>query len=148
MSVAALLDWVAIFVVILAISYSIIIGDSHIFSGLITSIPWNDWMILIGLALSGILGFLFVTLSLQLICPSLVSSIRSLELVLASIVTSALHSQTPSLLTSLGVSLVTSGVLILTFQHNIAKKQKITNKDIWEYFNSCVSLSSYQSFSV
>ena len=105
-------------------------------------------MILIGLALSGILGFLFITLSLQLICPSLVSSIRSLELVLASIVTSALHSQTPSLLTSLGVSLVTSGVLILTFQDNISKKLKITNKNIWEYFNSCVFLSSYQSCSV
>ena len=148
MSVAALLDVVAIFVVILAVSYSVIIGDSHILSGLITSITWNDWMILIGLALSGILGFLFITLSLQLICPSLVSSIRSLELVLASIVTSALHSQAPSLLTSVGVSLVTSGVLILTFQQHISKKLKITNKEIWEHLISFVSLSSYESFSV
>jgi drug/metabolite transporter (DMT)-like permease len=147
-SVAALLDWVAIFVVILALSYSIIIGDSHILSGSITSIPWNDWMILIGLAISGILGFLFITLSLQLICPSLVSSIRSLELVLASIVTSVLHRQTPSFLTIFGVSLVTSGVLILTFQDNISKKLKITNEDIRKHFSSCVSSRGYESFSV
>merc|ERR1711892_606186 len=144
-SVPVLVNWIAISVVFLAISFSLIVGDSLILSASISSIHWTDWMILVGLALSGILGFLCVTLSLKMISATLVTSIRSLELVLSLAVTSVLLNQVPSVLASLGVLLVTAGVLVLTFQGDICRKLKITNGDIKEYFKACFS-SRHQEY--
>eukprot|EP00090_Calanus_glacialis_P038367 TRINITY_DN66976_c0_g1_i1.p1 TRINITY_DN66976_c0_g1~~TRINITY_DN66976_c0_g1_i1.p1 ORF type:complete len:375 (+),score=45.76 TRINITY_DN66976_c0_g1_i1:70-1194(+) len=138
-SVAVLLDWVAFSVIVLAVGYSSIVGDSHILSASITSILFTDWLVLIGLAFAGTLGFLCVTLSLQLISPSLMSSIRSLELVFAAVVTSFILQQLPTLVTSLGVILVTSGVLVLTFDQEICRKLRITNEECRHFLRSCIS---------
>jgi len=142
--VAVLLDWVAIFVVILAVGFSLIVGDSQILSSSITSMIFSEWLILFCLAISCFLGYLCITISLQLICPFLYSSIRSLELVLATVVTSFLTHQLPSVLTSFGVILLTSGVMVLTFQEKICKTLRITNEEVRRYFRWCISCNIQQ----
>lgn len=148
-SVAVLLDWVGFSAIILAIGYSSIVGDSHILSTSISSITFTDWLVLIGLAGSATLGFLCITLSLQLISPALMSSIRSLELVFTVVVSSFLLEQLPTLVTSFGVILVTSGVLVLTFDQEICRKLRITNEECRYYLRSCVSRreQTYESIS-
>ena len=54
--------------------------------------------------------------SLQLACPSLVSSLGCTELVVAFIVQSLITGQSPNMLSSLGGGLIVTGVIILAFQ--------------------------------
>ena len=121
-SSAVLLIWIAFSAVFLALGYSLIVGDSRILSANIVTIHLIDWILLVGLALCGILGFLCVTLSLRLISPSLMISIRTLELVLSALVTSIIQSQVLSLLSSIGVCLITFGVLLLACQKQVQEK--------------------------
>ena len=69
-----------------------------------------------GLSISGLLAFTTHTRSLQLACPSLVSSLGAIELVAAFIVQSLITGQTPDILTSLGGGLIVTGVIILACQ--------------------------------
>ena len=62
-----------------------------------------------GLAVSGLLAFTTLTRSLQLISPNLVSSLRSLELVLAFLVQAAITGQPPQTLSWLGGGLILIG---------------------------------------
>ena len=69
-----------------------------------------------GLSVSGLLAFTTHTRSLQLACPSLVSSLGAIELVAAFIVQSLITGQIPDTLTSIGGGLIVTGVIILACQ--------------------------------
>ena len=62
-----------------------------------------------GLAASGLVGFTCMTKSLQMISPSLVTSLRSLELVMAFIVQTIITGEKADLVSSLGGGLIVTG---------------------------------------
>ena len=66
--------------------------------------------------MSGLVAFTTLTRSLQLVSPSLVASLRCVELVAAFAVQSLLTSTAPSLVASTGGGLIILGVLVLAFQ--------------------------------
>jgi len=118
-STANLVNWSAIFGLVIAVSYSQLQSDSRILSADITRISWSDWFILIGLAVSGLLAFTAGTKALKLISPNVVSSLRAMELVLAFGVQSLITWESPDTLSCIGGGLVLGGVLLLTFQDRI-----------------------------
>ena len=65
--------------------------------------------------MSGLVAFTTLTRSLQLVSPSLVASLRCVELVAAFAVQSLLTSTAPSLVASTGGGLIILGVLVLAF---------------------------------
>ena len=60
-----------------------------------------------------------MTLALKLISPNLVSSLRTLELVLAYGVQALVNGESPDIWSCFGGGLILSGVLLLRFQDNI-----------------------------
>ena len=78
--------------------------------------PIYFYLLSAGLSLSGLLAFATLTKSLQLISPSLVSALRTLELVFAFLVQSLLTGVSPSLPSCLGGGAILCGVLLLAFQ--------------------------------
>jgi len=118
-STSSLVNWSAIFGLVIAVTYSQFQSDSRILSVAITEISWSDWFILIGLAVSGLLAFTSGTKALQLISPNLVASLRAMELVLAYGVQSLITWESPDTLSCIGGGLVLGGVLLLTFQDPI-----------------------------
>jgi len=128
--VSVLVSWVAVASLVLASFYSLIVGDSQILSPSIKQLTPYDWMLLIGLSLTGILSFLCVTLSLQMAPPPLIVSVRSMELLCSTVGTVIVTKQMPSWITCLGVFIITGGVLSLTLQKQILK---VTNKiaEMW-----------------
>jgi len=122
--VSVLVSWVALASLVLASSYSLIVGDSQILSSSIKQLTTYDWMLLIGLSVTSMIGFLCVTLSLQMGPPPLIVSVRSMELLCSTVGTVIVSKQIPSLLTCLGVFIITGGVLSLTLQKQILKVTK------------------------
>ena len=118
-STPVLVNWAAISGLIISISYSLLQSTSRILSPDIYLISSSDWLILIGLSVSGLLAFTSLTKALKLISPNIVSSLRALELVLAFIVQTVITGATPDIWSCFGGGLVFSGVLILTFQKKI-----------------------------
>ena len=104
---------------VISISYSLLQSSSRILSPDIHLISLSDWLILTGLAVSGLLAFTSRAQALKHISPNLVSSIRALELVLAFIVQTLISTANPDVWSCFGGVLVFSGVLILTFQKKI-----------------------------
>ena len=72
-----------------------------------------------GLAISGLLAFTSMTFALKLISPNLVSSLRTLELVLAYGVQDLVTGEHPDIWSCFGGGMILAGVLILTFQDRI-----------------------------
>ena len=91
----------------------------RILSADIVKISWSDWIILVGLAISGLLAFTSMTFALKLISPNLVSSLRTLELVLAYGVQDLVTGEHPDIWSCFGGGMILAGVLILTFQDRI-----------------------------
>jgi len=122
--VTVLLNWAAIFVAFIAVIDTSIMADSYILSAAISSIHIDDWFILLGVAFSGILSFFLLTLSLQQASPTLISSIRSFELVMATAVSAILANSSPTIPVIFGVLLITTGILFLTFHSELTKSLK------------------------
>jgi drug/metabolite transporter (DMT)-like permease len=80
-----------------------------------------DWLILTMLAVSGLLAFTSMTHALKLVSPNLVSSLRTLELVLAYAVQAIVLGENPHILSCFGGGLIFMGVLVLTFQGKISQ---------------------------
>ena len=66
------------------------------------------------------MAFTSMTLALKLISPNLVSSLRTLELVLAYGVQSLVTGESPDIWSCFGGGLILFGVLMLTFQDKIS----------------------------
>ena len=73
-----------------------------------------------GLSVSGLMAFTTLTLSLQLVSPNMVSSLRCLEMVGAFLVQSVITRQAPNILSSIGGGLITAGIIILGAEERIA----------------------------
>merc|ERR1719348_716632 len=87
---------------------------------MITSITLKDWLILIGLALSGLLAFTLVIHALKLMSANLVSAFWTLELVLAICAQAVLYGEIPDSWSFAGSSFVLIGALSLTFEEHIS----------------------------
>ena len=72
-----------------------------------------------GLSVSGLMAFTTLTLSLQLVSPNMVSSLRCLEMVGAFLVQSVITRQAPNILSSIGGGLITTGNIILGAEERI-----------------------------
>ena len=118
-STTVLVNWSDISGLVIAAIFSQLVSDSRILSADIIKISWSDWLILIGLAVSGLLAFTSMTKALKLISPNMVASLRTLELVLAYGVQSLITGENPDTLSCIGGGLVLGGVLVLTFQDRI-----------------------------
>jgi len=88
-------------------------------TGKITEVSPEMWAILFGLAVSGMLAYVFLTRSLQLISPTLVSSLRGLEIIFAYVVESLIILSPPSLLSASGGLLVVCGVFAISLEDDI-----------------------------
>ena len=66
------------------------------------------------------MAFTTLTLSLQLISPNMVSSLRCLEMVIAFLVQSLITGQAPNILSSLGGGLIILGIIILGAEDRIS----------------------------
>merc|ERR1712126_4747 len=143
--VTVLLNWAAIFVALIAVIDTSIMADSHILSADISSIHIDNWFILLGVAFSGILSFLLLTLSLQQASPTPVSSIRSFELVMATAVTAILANSSPTVPVIFGVLLITTGILFLTFHSELTKSLKKWTSIIANSRHSISSTNNYGS---
>ena len=119
MSLPVLVNWVGLCGLMVSIIYSLLDPSSLLLSSGILSMSVYDWLLLIGLALGGLTAFSLMVKALHLISPSLVSSLRSTELVVAFVVQTVLTGQAPNLWQCLGASLVMAGVLLLAMQQNI-----------------------------
>ena len=112
-----LLSWSAVMGLLASLVYCLASPTSV----LVTPASWTQVTptmaaLYIGLSISGLLAFTTTTRSLQLACPSLVSSLGCSELVVAFIVQSLITGQSPNLLSSLGGGLIVTGVIILAIQ--------------------------------
>jgi len=143
--VTVLLNWAAIFVALIAVIDTSIMADSNILSADISSIHIDDWFILLGVAFSGILSFFLLTLSLQQASPTLISSIRSFELVMATAVTAILANSSPTIPVIFGVLLITTGILFLTFHSELTKSLKKWTSLIANSRHSISSTNNYGS---
>ena len=68
----------------------------------------------------GLVAFTTLTLSLQLVSPNMVSSLRCLEMVVAFLVQSVITGRAPNILSSIGGGLITLGIFILGAEERIA----------------------------
>jgi len=118
-STAVLVSWSAICGLVIIIISSLFMSNSHILSSNIVRISLSDWIILILLAVSGLLAFSTLTHALKLISPNLVSSLRSLELVLAYSVQVLWLKDPPDTWSCLGGGLIFVGVLVLAGQDKL-----------------------------
>jgi len=116
-----LLNWAAISGLGIVIAFSQTEFGSHILSPDILCISWLDWIVLIGLAVSGILAFSSMVKPLKLISPNLVSSLRTLELVLAYVVQIIITGDNPDIWSCFGGGFILIGVLVLAFQDKISE---------------------------
>ena len=92
--------------------------------------------------MSGLVAFTTLTRSLQLVSPSLVASLRCVELVAAFAVQSLLTSTAPSLVASTGGGLIILGVLVLAFQPQLDHyRRDFLNFDIDIFGTVATSLS-------
>ena len=114
-----MVNWAAISGLIISVGFSQVLSGCRLLSSDIVKISWSDWLILIGLAVSGLLAFTSMTYALKLISPNLVSSLRTLELVLAYVVQTIVTGENPDIWSCFGGGLILTGVLMLTFQDKI-----------------------------
>jgi len=115
------LTWTAICGLVISVVFSQVDHQSRLFSIDITSITWSDWIILLGLALSGVVAVLCLNCALYLTSPKTVSSLRSLELIQAYVVQVVLMGVDPDALSCSGMLMVMCGVVVLACQEEIMK---------------------------
>ena len=143
MSTPVLVNWSGIFGLLITVIFSQVLPGCRILSYNITSISLFDWAILIILALSGLLAFTCMTHALQLISPNIVSSLRTLELVIAFSVQALITGASPDPWTCCGALFVLSGVLMLSFQDSIQNMLSIVRVSPYVGFYQTIP-SSYE----
>jgi drug/metabolite transporter (DMT)-like permease len=101
-----LVNWAAISGLIISVGFSQVLSGCRFISSNIVKISWTDWLILIGLAVSGLLAFTSMTYAPKLISPNLVSSLKTLELVLAYAVQTLVTGENPDIWSCFGGGLI------------------------------------------
>jgi len=131
---SVLVAWSAVAGLAISLIYCVVNDKSYILSSHIVDTTLTQWLTFLGLSISGLLAFTTLTKSLQLISPSLVASLRCLELVLAFSVQIIISGSVPDLIVVIGAFLISLGVIILAFQKKIKEfqdKLKQMIKDYW-----------------
>jgi len=129
-----LVSWSAVAGLVISLIYCLVNDKSYILSSHIVDTTLPQWFTFLGLSISGLLAFTTLTKSLQLISPSLVASLRCLELVLAFSVQIIISGSIPDLIVVIGAFMISLGVSILAFQKRIKHYQdKLIQmiKDVW-----------------
>ena len=121
MSTPVLVNCAALFGLIINVSVCQVLQGCRVLSSDILKISLIDWIILIGLAVSSLMAFTFMTLALKLISPNLVSSLRTVELIVAYGVQAIVTGESPDIWSCFGGGLILFGVLMLTFQDKISQ---------------------------
>jgi len=132
-STSVLVNWSSISGLLIILLSSQALSDCNILSSNIVNISLTVWLILIGLAFSGLLAFTFMTAALKLIPPSIVSSLRTSELVVAYTVQTLITGLSPDPWSMGGGCLILTGVILLALENRIEKLR--------------TPVSSYQSLS-
>jgi len=104
--------------VVLALVCSSMDGNNRIVFD-IASIPYDEWLILIMLGGSGLLGYYSMTRSLQLIPPTTVAVLRALEIILAYIAQACIMGEIPNPIAITGSSLVMICVIAFALEETI-----------------------------
>ena len=82
----------------------------------ITEIPNSHWIAYVGIAFLGMLGYFCMTKSLQMVDPTIVAFIRSLEIIFGYIFQVAIMNQIPTVLSLVGAGFVLISVLAISLQ--------------------------------
>ena len=137
MSTPVLVNCAAVSGLIFTVSACQVLHGCRVLSSDIAKISLADWIILIGLAVSSLMAFTSMTLALKLISPNLVSSLQTMELILAYGVQALVTGESTDIWSSFGGGLIFSGVLVLTFQDKIS--------EMFSVIQVCWVISDYTS---
>jgi len=83
----------------------------------IIEIPYTHWIAYFGIALTGMLGFFFMTKALQMIDPTVVAFIRSLEIIFGYVFQVVVMQQIPTVLSLVGTGLVLISIIAISLQN-------------------------------
>jgi len=85
----------------------------------IASITYKEWIILVMLGSSGLIGYYSMTRSLQLIPPTTVAVLRALEIILAYIAQAAVMGEIPNILAVTGSTIVMFSVIAFALEETV-----------------------------
>ena len=105
-----------IFVSLIAFTFD---KNARMLSTEIFEVSYTEWLLLFGLAISGLIGYFCMTKSLQMIDPTCVAFVRSLEIIFGYIVQITILGQIPSVLSLSGAILVFMAVAAYSLQYRI-----------------------------
>ena len=105
-----------IFVSLIAFTFD---KNARMLSTEIFEVSYTEWLLLFGLAISGLIGYFCMTKSLQMIDPTCVAFVRSLEIIFGYIVQITTLGQIPSVLSLSGAILVFMAVAAYSLQYRI-----------------------------
>jgi len=112
----ALVFWIAVFALVLSAAGEQFLPGSYILTPRIVDLTVLQWAAIFGMTMSGLVAYLSLTKSLQLIDPTLVSSLRSLEIILAFGVQSLIDQALPDVYGISGALLVCLGISVAAFE--------------------------------
>jgi drug/metabolite transporter (DMT)-like permease len=104
--------------VVLALAFSFMDPNNRIIFN-IASIPYDEWLILVMLGGSGLIGYYSMTRSLQLIPPTTVAVLRALEIILAYIAQAVVMGEVPNTLAITGSTIVMFSVIAFALEETI-----------------------------
>jgi len=120
-STPVLVNWAAVSGLLITVSLCQSLPGCRLLSSDIVKITRTEWIILIALAVSSLLTMTSVIQALKLISPNVVSSLRTLYLVIAFCAQTLVTGESLNIWSCFGGGLLLSGVLVLIFQEKIAE---------------------------
>lgn len=94
----------------------------RIFSSHIVDIAAGEWALILGMSILGIFAYFSVTKALQLIDPTVVSVLRSTEILLGFFVQVAIMHQIPDAFAVVGASIVFLSIIMIALEANIVRR--------------------------
>ena len=82
----------------------------------ISQIPYTHWIAYVGIAIFGMLGYFCMTKALKMVDPTLVSFLRSLEIVFGFVFQVAVMQQIPTVLSLAGAGMVLVSIIAISLQ--------------------------------
>ena len=93
--------------------------NAKMLSADILTITYTEWLLYCGIAVLGLIGYFCMTKSLQMIDPTLVAFVRSLEIIFGYVVQITILRQIPTILSLTGAILVFASVTAFSMQYRI-----------------------------
>ena len=94
-------------------------ANARMLSDRVLEVTLTEWLLYSGLAITGLIGYFCMTKSLQMIDPTCVAFVRSLEIIFGYIVQITILGQIPSVLSLSGAVLVFVSVASYSLQYRI-----------------------------